>query len=518
MTLFTAQNFTHMSQTRLPPEVWLNIVRYSSRHDVLYNLSYVSSEFNRYANTLLYCSIEWEWQEVPFHCILRLLENLVTYPELGRYICYLRIERTDPFLNYDWEPPRRERYWRYRVPSEHGELYQRLRNHIFDLNLPDTTRWVEEVRHGNPYVFVALTLSFCSNLRYLSLDYSFVQMGGWPGRLITAAYNATPAAHPRLPRTSRRRSSSLRRGRQMAGSGVRGIPRFEMLEKVFYGHNVPDTWHRGNSGPLYPQVHPHQFQGLFYLPAVWSLGVWLRHPPTFAESPHRVLNIGRIRDLCIVRATIQETDIEQILRRATSVVWLHLGLSYHPVTGRPFQTPGNPVLNGLLAVRDTVALLSVGVEYEIIGFRHALTDQDRRNWAQFYGFLHQFRRLVDVELPIQMLLGVNGHPTADRPTLGSVLPPTVSELVIRWDNWRAWPGWTRGQILGAIQQHLLNTLYLTPELEIVTVRMWRGLPVFPRDTQLLREQMLGATGVEVAEYTDAMTRGLMPTRPGPLAW
>ncbi|RAL16580.1 uncharacterized protein BO97DRAFT_383228 [Aspergillus homomorphus CBS 101889] len=475
-----------MSLSSLPPEVWIRILGFCSRDDVRRIVSLVSGELNRYANVVLYQSIEWAWERLAIERIIRLLTNLMRYPELGTFVQRIRIRRSDTtFTNTDWTPPRPARHWAYRTPPEYRDFSQQARSLIFGMDLPDATRWVEEISYGNPYVCVALILGLCPNVQAMVLDYSFVYMGGWPGRLITAAFRTAPR------------------------SRTHEIPKFGRLRELEYGLNVPDVWHANPQGPFYPSAHPDQFDGLFRLEALQHLAVWLRHPPSLEGT----LNIERLETLCLVRSTIAEQDVEQILRRASRVHTLHLGLIYHRARFQPFRAAGTPILDGLMAVRNTVHILSIGIEYEAMTYGPRFNQVDSTNWGHFRGFLLRFPHLISVELPVQMLLGLVSLTHGRRPSLGPLLPPSLLQLIIRLDLCHSQgsdevePLWGRLSALNSVENHLRTELDLTPQLKFVTLRSWQWHGYHTNDTLPVRTALWQQYRVRLEEQFDRMSPG-----------
>lgn len=73
---------------------------------------------------------------------------------------------------------------------------------------PDADEWTQALYNGDAYAYVAILLSQFPGIKTLRLDYSFVWMGGYPGRI---------AKHYLLTRSNA----------------------FDTLQSVDYGGNVP---------------------------------------------------------------------------------------------------------------------------------------------------------------------------------------------------------------------------------------------------------------------------------------
>lgn len=254
------------------------------------------------------------------------------------------------------------------------------------------------------FAFATVFISQIPNIKCLCLDYSFVWLDGYPGRMAKHALFSPDTA----------------------------LSKFESLQLVDYGGNVssPETWtwdseQIQDSFPA--SCNNDQFLAWFHLPSLRHLEVWLRDITGLKKKP--VTNLTRLQTLILARATIAEEDVTILLAQTQSLRNLHLGLACDRRNRQHFPND-KLIVQAFESVRNTVENLSIG--FEFYPCREDDHGEEKREELQepFCGMLNNFSNLRTVEIPITILLGANPE---EAPDLGTVLPSTLYKLGLKND-------------------------------------------------------------------------------------
>lgn len=226
---------THRGFSFLPQDCWVIILRYLSFNDLL-SVAATCKALRGSSEPLLYCEINWDWVTPPLRRILQLLRTIISRPDLAPSVrCVSLLSSICPWSqcepgrhlrgwNLDWEgpwtAPQHDINWVKERPL-FEDVIQKGVDIIHRAQFPDTEEWIQALNGGNAYATVAILLSQLPKLKALRLDYSFVWMGGYPGRRVK---------HSLLTQT-----------------GV--LSTFDSLQFVDYGGNAPPPGTR-NYGSL----------------------------------------------------------------------------------------------------------------------------------------------------------------------------------------------------------------------------------------------------------------------------
>lgn len=241
---------------RLPRDCWEIIVQHLSFEELLFT-STTCRSLRASTERFIYRDIGWNWTTtIPLRRVLQLLRSILERPDLAS-----TVENVSLFCSAaPWT--------RLEVCDMEGDQELSLRSFapvvakaagiVQKVQLSPIEEWIEALRVGNFYAFVAVLSSQIPNITSFCLDYSFLWMGGCPGRMMEHAIF--------LPNRA----------------AVRELPTFDQLEKVDYGGNVPmyeehvPEWN--DPIPDYPPVsfNHDQFAGWLHLPALKRLEIWLR--------------------------------------------------------------------------------------------------------------------------------------------------------------------------------------------------------------------------------------------------
>lgn len=352
--------------------------------------------------------------------------------------------------------------------------------------LSPVEEWVAALRKGNFYAFVAVLISRVPNLRSLSLDYTFLYMGGYPGRMIECAVFLPDRGH---------------------------LPIFDKLEKADYGSNLPMYEEFNERLDPFPDPPPacmsDQFAGWFYLPALRHLEIWLRDTTRLKErqtSP----DLSNLRTLVLARATIPEEDVPFILSRATSLRNLHLGLAYPFYEGYVFEK-SQSIVEALKAVSTSVERLSMGFDhYPVVLKERALTGTEVSRYEHVQATLKKFTRLQTLELPMCLLVSYAvDYPATHDVDVSAIWPDTLREVVLRIDLKGTHENrWDEARMADWVfDVFLLKQRDAVPDLEWIGVRFWDHVydRVWRRDERRLR------VDVPVEFFYGELSRGLWAT-------
>lgn len=312
----------------------------------------------------------------------------------------------------------------------------------------DAEEWIQSLQSENFYALTSVLISQFPGIRSLRLDYSFVWMDGYPGRMVK---------HATL-------------------SPNNTLSTFDSRQVVDYGGNVPlakmisfDT-----GGPMpdsYPASYNHnQFICWFHHPSIRHLEIWLRDIAELKERPE--LDLNHLQTLILAQSTIREEDVPFLPTPTKSLRNLHLGLAHRWRKQKIFQHSGL-LAEALESVKDTVEKFSLGFEYYLCCFGEYHGDEERDEWGEpLYGILQRFTRLRTAEIPISALLGFDSDYAYD---LGdSILPDTLCELGLRNDLNNLFEyEWRKSCILTCVDKFLAGDWRdSTPLLRNITFRLW----------------------------------------------
>lgn len=464
----TQPSTAHGGFSSLPQDCWVIILEYLSFNDLL-SVSTACKALRASSEPLLYCEINWDWVRPPLQRIIRLLRTIISRPDLASSVrCVSLLSSVCPWSqresgrylrgwNLDWEgpwtAPQHDVNWVEEKPL-FGDVIQKGIDIIHRARFSDTEEWIQALNDGDAYATVAILLSQLPKLKALRLDYSFVWMGGYPGRL---------AKHSLLSKT-----------------GV--LSTFYSLQSVDYGGNVPppEQWEIPMHAPM-PDGFPlcynqDQFIGWFFLPSIQRLEIWLRDTVDLRTNPR--LNLENktvdLNSLVLARSTISE-DVLFLLMRTPKLRKLHLGLAYSWFKERIFEN-GEFLIQALEPFHDSMEELSLGLDYYPSGFGESHHDDWHEElWEPFHGILNRFCNLRTAEIPANVLLGFDARKAALTTNLSDVLPSTLRELIIRDDLVVLGESdWEDRRIYDHVHEFLPKWRTATPLLRQITLRLWDG--------------------------------------------
>lgn len=374
----------------------------------------------------------------PLRRILRLLRTIISRPDLAPSVrCVNLLSSVCPWSqresgrrlrgwDLDWEgpwtAPQHDVNWVEERPL-FGDVIQKGVDIIHRAQFSDTEEWIQALNDGDAYATVAILLSQLPGIKTLYLDYSFVWMGEYPGRMVK---------HSLLTKSGE-------------------LNTFDSLQSVDYGGNVPppEQWEIPMRAPM-PDGFPlcynqDQFIGWLYLPYIQHLAIWLRDIIDFRTNP--MLNLENrtvdLNSLVLARSTISE-DVLFLLTRTPKLRKLHLD--------------------------------SLGLDYYPSGFGESHHDDWHEElWEPFHGILNRFCNLRTAEIPANVLLGFCAREAALTMNLSDVLPSTLREFIIRDDLVALGEtDWEDRRIYDHVHAFLPNWRTATPLLQQITLRLWNG--------------------------------------------
>lgn len=429
--------------TVLPQDCWVDIVQYHSFEDLL-SLSTTCKDLRASTEHFLYRQISWRFGEtLPLRRLLRLLRTILDRPDMASSTQLLSLLSSKS----KWITPLKDIDWREEAPS-FQDVTEKAIGVIKRAGFTDAEEWINALKKGNFFAFAAILISQLANIKTLHLDFSFVWLDGFPGRMM----------------------------KHVVFSQNKELPTFSSLQEVDYGGNVPNPvkyWTEIDDGPpdRFSDPYNHaQFIGWFGLPSLRHLEIWLRDIEELKEKPE--LDFNHLHTLILARSTISETDVPFLLHRTGALMNLHLGLA-HKWEEQMFYEHSDCLAEGLGLVSSTVERLSVGLEYHPCYCGESHGDDEMEEWRNpLHGILTRFTRLQVAEVPITFLLGFNPDYAANLD--GSVLPDTLRELVLRNDlvNLAGFE-WYDGDILDFIKKFLTHSRHSTPLLRKIKCRRWK---------------------------------------------
>ncbi|KAJ5691495.1 hypothetical protein N7488_012230 [Penicillium malachiteum] len=410
----------------LPMDCWYMVLDYLQPSD-LSSLSRVCKVLYQNIIPHLYRKIAWNWNQDPLPRILNLLGAIHDHPERVKLI--ERIEFTVPPED-DRLISGLTRENRNLVASgshDSAKSYTLCLNILHQSNMPDIHVWVRLMNKGDPCVFATLLISQLPNLRCLSLDCSFVILGGLPGMMLNHAMFTAPEET---------------------------LSKFEHLERVEYGPNsarirldhniVYSTTYAPN---IRAQHNPYQFTGFFFLPSLKMLSMWISTslvPRLLSDAnkkrPH---TMGNLHSLHFEGTCVKACDVNFLLKNMTNLKQLSLQLSYL----YPYEAwfSAQDLQEGLKSVAPTLKRLSFRpFHFSFFYLSPWPNPEDPRNLKRrpslmkfTTGFFTQFPNLISLDIPAVYLSG-GGY---ERETLIENLPYSLEVLQLRDQTIdMCWPG------------------------------------------------------------------------------
>lgn len=202
-----------------PEDCWRDIFEYLPVSD-LQLVSQTCKAMHALTEPLIYREISWIWSTTtttyPLRRLLCLARTLLERPDLAalvQHFSLLSIPETEwnlPESDFVWILPDPDVDWD-QVLSAFRNVTDRATQIIEQAGFPDADEWIEAIEDGDFYALTAILISQLPHSRFLQLDYTFVWMDGYPGRMVK---------HARL-------------------SPNDTLSKFDSLEIVDYGGNVP---------------------------------------------------------------------------------------------------------------------------------------------------------------------------------------------------------------------------------------------------------------------------------------
>ncbi|KAJ5392233.1 hypothetical protein N7509_007723 [Penicillium cosmopolitanum] len=509
---------TLSSLEKLPQECLMQILDQLEPSDAA-SAGATSQSLQMPSEESLYRQVNLDWTRPPLKRVLSLFCVVNERPDLAMHIRHVRmissrLEYPAEDQTEKWYPPPVDGNWELLAASFQSEVHA-AKEIVSRAQFPSPERWMQALDQGDPYAFVAITLSQLHNLRSLRLDYTFVWQSGFPGLMIRHALLSAP------PDT---------------------LSKFAELSLVEYGLNVPcSRVSQGNpSDCIYPEAFPScdpdQSAGWFYLPSLQSLEIWLQRFQGVDLS--KMGHLAKLERLVIMESYIDEDEVRGLLSLLSSIQSLHLGLVYpsqDEAANWEIESPRPPLrkqmkgalLEGLMSIKGTVQTLSISIELCPINLGSQWYEKDFGDIEQallpFRGFLKQYLHLETAELPAVLLFGWVHD---DAPNLDTLLPSTLQSLAIR-ENLSCVardisviedgsPGetyeWELDAVARAIQRFLPSARDSTPLLNKIIIRDFamdsRG-HIAEEDTLAARSlcQDLGLD-MDIAISPDALPAGL----------
>ena len=475
--------------TALPYDCWKAIAEHLPQED-LPALSLVSKDIRSTVEPLLYQTISWPWDEpIPTRRILRLLRTIMRRPELASHVHHLSLISTrEVFSSESWTPPETDIDWDAEQTKYH-DVVRLAQGLVDDARFPDTAKWKQALRNGDPHAFASILLSRLHNLRSLRLDYMFVWMSGFPGLMLK---------HALIPTTP-------------ASGSTASLPTFQFLEKADYGSNARIAERIEEEFELdtiqgYPDCEPEQFKAWFYLPSLKALAIWLRD----ARDIDNKSNLHQLHTLILARATISEQDdVPRLLAQTTPALHsLHLGLAYRWGQQTALAN-GTALLRGLDSIAPSITNFSLGLEYYPPTFgEYYLDNEEEARRAPFDGFLLRLQSPRRVEVPVTLLVGWD--PTRSLDDFAGVLPASVEEVCIRLDFGGVGSmDWTEVSLLEWVERHLESLVSKCPNVRGVVLRTWAPLKVeWSEEKRVEVSEMCAGVGVRLDVVDDELGVGL----------
>lgn len=476
----------------LPRECWMTVFESLPARD-LWQCLFVSKYWNALATPYHYREISWTWHPIPVRRLFLLIRAVLNNPKRTSHIQHVHL------LSDQKVAP--TQFWKSPVCATDNtkdiisfkDIVQWASTIIEHAKFPDGQVWVQELEDGNPYAYVSVLLSQLHNLRSLHLDHSFIWQSGFPGLMLHHALFS-------LETTS--------------------LSKFNFVTDVDYGGNVRraaivEDVNENLEEEGYPLCNPRQFLSWFHLPSLQSLSLWAR-TQKILDTAERRPDLSQLRHLALVRATLQEDQLPELLSLCSSLKVLHLGMAYKWRREIALQN-GSAIIQALKSVSWNITNLSFGLEY--------YPPNIFWNWVQFgeedpsipfHGILNEFPHLRYVEFPIELLVGWSTKPWSN---LEYVLPKTVERICLRGDYEPLMhEGWHERSILDLIANNVVNRRVDLPGLKHIVIHKWR--PLYEKRTLAKKRaevrEICQGEGVELEVVCDGLSTGLwVDTKPCP---
>ena len=428
----------------LPQDCWSIIQKYLSSRDIS-SVSRTCQSLRASTEYLIYRDIVWNWTSVlPLRRLLHLLWTILRRPDLTSLVEHVSLLSGTSWAcvkecDMDWDQESRL--------SCFASVVERSVEIVQYTQVPEQEEWIAALQDGNFYAFVAIFISQIRNIKTLRLDYSFVWMQGYPGRMMEHAV--------------------------LSPNGT--LPAFSQLELVDYGGNVPmpEEYFAEFNDPI-PDSPPasfkhDQFSGWFYLPVLKHLEIWLRDTAKLKEQPP---DLSNLHTLVLARSTIPETDVAFLLPRTRSLQNLHLGLTYSYENERVFWD-SDCIAHGLESVSSTVKRLSIGLDHAPVVVGHGHPDgRESERYKRVQQSLKKFTCLQTAELPMSLFVNYIPYPD-DNTDLSTIWPDTLREVSLRDDmSCTHECRWDELRMVNWAYDVLLNQRNAVPHLQQITIRLW----------------------------------------------
>lgn len=464
----------------MPQDCWSIIIKHLSSRD-LASVSKTCRSLQASTEYLVYRNISWNWtSELPLRRLLQLLRTILERPDLA-----LLVENVSLLSGTSWVLAETcDIDWTLEVNrSEFARVVEQSIEIVRSAQLPEQEEWITVLQSGNFYAFVAIFISRVSNIKSLRLDYTFVWMQGYPGRMME---------HAMLSPNST-------------------LPAFSRLGLVEYGGNapMPEEYIPEYNDPVPDRppasFHHDQFCGWFYLPALKHLEIWLRTTAKLKEQPP---DLSNLHTLVLARSTISESDVASLLTRTSSLQNLHLGLTYSYEKERVFQE-SDCIFQGLESVSKTVKRLSIGLDHApvVVGHGHSDGGEEER-YKRVRRALKKFTCLQTAELPMSLFVNYSSYPD-DNTDLSTIWPNTLREVGLRDDMSATHESlWDEMKILDWTEDVLFSQRNAMPHLQRITIRLWeKYYDNWEEDERRLREKCMEEE-VPLDIVVDDLGRGL----------
>ena len=468
----------------LPGECWMKIFESLSARD-LWQCLFVSKHWNALATPYHYREISWKWHPIPVRRLFLLIRALLNHPKRTYHIQHVHLvsdQKVAP--TQSWEPPMSSTDCTENIIGFEDIMKWAIAI-IEHAKFPDAQIWIQELKNGNPYAYVSVLLSQLHNLGSLYLDYSFVWQSGFPGLMLHHAVFSQEET---------------------------SFSRFNFLSTVDYGGNVRrativEDVNENLEEEGYPSCNPRQFLPWFHLPSLQSLSLWAR-TRKILDGPVTRPDLSQLRRLALVRATLQEDQLPELLSLCTSLEALHLGMAYKWRREIALHN-GSAIVHALKSVGGSITNLSFGLEYYPPNELWSWIERGEKDLSvPFYGILNEFPHLRYVEFPIELLVGWSTKPWSN---LGSVLPKTIERLCLRGDyEPLVGNGWHERSTLDLVANNVVNRSVDPPELKLIAIRKWK--PLYEKRTLAKKRaevrEICQQEGVELQVVCDELSTGL----------